>query len=873
MAEVYTPGIAGYVAGTPRKYELETGWSSGILTTPIGTLTLPLGAAQAGKTYRVRVRHKDSTGNWSYWSAPIQFAATAAPPQLLLHYWNFNHPPTLLTPSQTIGGGTLAVAATSPAAFSSDTGEAFAALNARNGDPAGSHLRINYPLTAGTSVTAAIPTTGFDNIVVNYETRRSGQGAGTQTVSYTLNGASYVPFATFTIADAAPVVQTLDFRTLTAANNNPLFGIRITFAQGSGGTAGNDRFDNLTAEAASQPANPRFLPGGNDSWNLAANWASAAVPNGNGALAIIKAPASANRAVSITSPVTIGTLAIDNAASTFSNQLTGTAGVALTFNGNGSPALLDTTGSGTGLIEFDVPGGVRLATDLRVAVANIVAPPLTGALRLQGGWDGPGGLRKQGPGIVSLTGSGKIFTGPVVIEQGVLAVSQPATPGRSTGVSVQAGGQLRLNSGNDADGARSHTFGGPIVLAGSGRGAEIPASEQEGVLGALRYDPDSGGINRAILTNGVTLSAEADIHTAGPDNTLELTGPLSGSAILSKSGGGTLVLGGGSPAFTGLLAVMNGSLEINGSLASAPVQLAAGTLLRGSGSSGGISGSGTVAPHLSTLTAPSSAAVDFDFVLQNLGAAGNSLLRLTSATAFPASPATVDLFINRASRLPGDRLLGGFFTQPSVNLSAVLAGSQVRLLVVDPLGGITHHGTTYRLAVPADHLTWAVVSRAVDFGGGAVSGNTLEVLIGGVPTQYAQWRGMAFGNPADFANDAVSGPAATPAGDGVTNLMRYAHGVGPLDAVAQLLPLLTADGAGGFLFSFRYDPTKTDLVWRVKASTDLSGWTHGLFDSASSVIPPLVNGWLAVPLPLNLNGGPSRDPHQMVRLEVTLGPP
>ena len=48
MAEVYTPGIAGYVAGTPRKYELETGWSSGILTTPIGTLTLPLGAAQAG---------------------------------------------------------------------------------------------------------------------------------------------------------------------------------------------------------------------------------------------------------------------------------------------------------------------------------------------------------------------------------------------------------------------------------------------------------------------------------------------------------------------------------------------------------------------------------------------------------------------------------------------------------------------------------------------------------------------------------------------------------------------------------------------------------------------------------------------------------
>jgi autotransporter-associated beta strand protein len=875
VAEIYAPGIPGYAAGTPGKYELQTVWSSGELTGPPGTMTVPLGVTEPGRTYRVRVRHKDSSGNWSYWSDPVQFAATPAP-QGLLHYWNFNQPSPvteLLRPTQTIGGGVLAVAATSPAGYESGTGQEFAGLNARNGDPAGSHLRINYPLTAGTAVTAALPTTGFADIVVKYETRRSGQGAETQTVSYTLNGADYLPLATFTILDAAPVVQTLDFRNLPAADNNPLFGIRITFAQGAGGTAGNQRFDNLTVEAAAQPDQPRFLPGGNGDWNIASNWASAAVPDGPGAPAIIGAPVSADRAVTLTAPVTIGTLTLDQAASPFLNQLTGTAAATLTFAGGSTPAVIEATGTGPGLSEFDLPGGVTLATDLQLAIANLVGNPVHGALRLRGAWDGPGGLLKQGPGVASLTGPGKTFSGPLGIAQGVLQVTQPATPAQCAGVSVQPGGQLRLVSGNDLNGPRSHSFGGPLVLAGSGRGAEIPTTPENGVEGALRYQPDTAGSNRALVTNPVALAAAAEVHTAGPDNTLELTGPLSGTATLTKSGAGTLALTGASPAFTGPLTVTSGPLEIAGKLPAAPVELAAGTLLFGSGSTGALSGAGTVAPHLTTLTAPASAAADFDFVLEQPGGTGNSLLRLTATTAFPAAPATVDLFINRGTRQPGDRLLGGFFTQPAAGLAAALAASQVRLLVADPAGPIPHRGLAYRLAVPSDELTWAVVNRTLDFGEGPVTGETVEVLVGGLPTQYAQWRSLYFGDPADFANDAISGPMAAPADDGIANLFRYAHGVGPFAPVADLLPVLTADGAGGFIFNFLFDPAKTDLVWRVTATPDLADWAHDLFDSATSPIPPLVNGWLPVPLPLNLTGGPDRAPRLFTRLELTLTPP
>lgn len=246
IAEISAPEIPGHVNGTPCKYEIETLAESGILTHPPGTFKIPLGIAKVGKTYRVRVRHKDTTGNWSHWSAPAQFAATTA--QLdLIHYWNFNT--SLTTPSQSNGGASLLV--TGLTEFG--TGNSFAAANARNSDVAGAHLRVNNPLTPATQIQIATPTTGFENIVVQYETRRSGQGAGSQQVSYTLDGTSYINFATFTIPDGTPAVQILDFTSLPSANDNPNFGIRVTFSQGSGGMSGNNRFDNLTVEGNAMP--------------------------------------------------------------------------------------------------------------------------------------------------------------------------------------------------------------------------------------------------------------------------------------------------------------------------------------------------------------------------------------------------------------------------------------------------------------------------------------------------------------------------------------------------------------------------------------------------------------------------------------------
>ncbi|MCY2952087.1 MAG: lamin tail domain-containing protein [Planctomycetota bacterium] len=62
----------------PKKYEIIADWESAEITTFATDITLPPDSLQVGKTYRVRVRMKDSTGRWSNWSDALQFVAGAA---------------------------------------------------------------------------------------------------------------------------------------------------------------------------------------------------------------------------------------------------------------------------------------------------------------------------------------------------------------------------------------------------------------------------------------------------------------------------------------------------------------------------------------------------------------------------------------------------------------------------------------------------------------------------------------------------------------------------------------------------------------------------------------------------------------------------
>ncbi len=229
----------------PPAYEIQAVWESGTLTanTP---MALPLDTVRPGRTYRARVRHLNDTGRWSHWSEPVEFTAGAPLPETLIHYWNFNDTVDLLEPTHTLTGGSLNALPGAVTEFTHATGQDFSAENARFGDPAGSHFRVNDPL--GAVLTFQLPTDGFENPVLRFETRRSGQGAGTQVLTYTLDGAQFQELTRYPVFNDPPVRKTFDFSSVAGAADNPDFAIRITFLRDEGGTSGNNRFDNVTLD-------------------------------------------------------------------------------------------------------------------------------------------------------------------------------------------------------------------------------------------------------------------------------------------------------------------------------------------------------------------------------------------------------------------------------------------------------------------------------------------------------------------------------------------------------------------------------------------------------------------------------------------------
>lgn len=172
--------------------------------------------------------------------------------QNIIHYWNFNDNTsttsiTTVTQSNgtgatlnTISGGVSAID------FTGGINQNFNVLNlnAQNGDPSGTHLRYNDPI--GGALEFSLPTTGYEYIIVKFATRRSGSGAGNQLWSYSIDGTTFIAFSTIVPNNGDPTLATLDFSAITAANNNPNFKLKVTFEQGTGGTGGNNRFDNFT---------------------------------------------------------------------------------------------------------------------------------------------------------------------------------------------------------------------------------------------------------------------------------------------------------------------------------------------------------------------------------------------------------------------------------------------------------------------------------------------------------------------------------------------------------------------------------------------------------------------------------------------------
>jgi autotransporter-associated beta strand protein len=597
------------------------------------------------------------------------------------------------------------------------------------------------------------------------------------------------------------------------------------------------------------PPAPTFIPAGSGDWTTDANWTSSPLPypNGAGRIAIIPPPAGADRNVNLRAPVSVGEIRFPQSTSTNRNRVRDQdTGNTLTFHSTNGPARIEVGGTQQGYVEFEVLAGTTLQSDLRLHVTNIVGNYELGALRLRANWSGPGGLIKSGAGVVSLTGDAKTYTGHTLIEAGVLFVTEPGTPTASSGVTVQSGGQLRLTSASDGGTPRIYAFGGPVSLAGFGRGPEIPEEQALGKLGALRYDP-GGADNRAVMTNPILLTAPTDVHVDGARNELALTGIISGLHPITKTGGGNLKLAADNSGYTQPIFLDNGELILAGNLGSS-VSVATEGIVTGFGSIGALTGVGTLRLDQTVLQATALTGLVVEVILGKPGAPlyGQAGAASNGVVVLPANPGflpAMDVYLQAA---PGSEASyrGGFFVPFGTNLAAAWAGVPVRVFAADNLGGHTNLNQNWTQVTTAQITT---VAETADFGSGPVQGRTLEVRMGGAPATFAAWQAAAFPNPADLANPAVSGPGSDPNGSGVPNLLRYALGLGLNDDPATRAPEFAGSvSAPGLKFPF--DSGRNDIAYVVEATSEVSDWSAPtvLFDSRVDFPADLESGWLTV---------------------------
>ncbi|HWQ92480.1 MAG TPA: hypothetical protein VN673_12480 [Clostridia bacterium] len=504
-------------------------------------------------------------------------------------------------------------------------------------------------------------------------------------------------------------------------------------------------------------------------------------------------------------PVTVGHITVEN--DVFSNRIRNKKdalpGCTLTFDGGTNTASWTVLGNQSGFTAVEMSYGVVLATDLSLVVSNIVGDAEYGALRLQGEWSGAGGLVKEGPGICTLTGEGKSYTGPTWIREGVMSFTEPACATLCDGVIVETGGQLRLTSGSSAGGPPStYAFGGTVALASLGR-IGFDGVSGAGPKGGLRYDP-GGQESHAVLLSPVVVIGASAIHVDDPignpwsGNTLTLVDGLSGAAPLLKSGGGRLIVQGTAAEMEGPVSVANGLLQVGADMRNASIMLGgSSTWLCGTGRVGSVSGDGYVSPgsqSFGQLMAQSVGdGVDFAFHFTTIAdeSNGNDLLTLVFSEA-PFSKVLdganrIDVYLDT---LPpeGGYVLGGFATEAADDFTRFIALADWHFYVPDINGSVISEGQRYSpCGVP---LTIGTVAQG--------KGRILKIMR---PAHgYARWCATYF-SLAEQNDPAVSGPLARGA-DGVENLMRYALGLDRTASINPYLPQLVSSG-GTLLYRYR----------------------------------------------------------------------
>ncbi len=339
----------------------------------------------------------------------------------------------------------------------------------------------------------------------------------------------------------------------------------------------------------------------------------------------------------------------------------------------------------------------------------------------------------------------------------------------------------------------------------------------------------NGGTLRATATNTLAAATTVNASTSsvldvGATFTSTFSGVVSGSGALTKSGSGIQLLS-GTNTFTGGVTVTDGTLRASNpsGLGTGAVTVTGGVFdLNGQtfslastvGPAGTLSGAGGLgATTLNGILAP--------------GGSASGLVTLASAT--------VGSTANLQFQLAGTGTRGTNYDALTVNSVLALDGT-----VTVTLNGLTPAlGQSFDLINSTGAINVAAFNVATDLVLPALaptlawdtsafaSSGVISIVVGG--PSFTSFASANF-SPAEQADPLISGPAADPDKDGVTNVMEYAFAMSPsVPSVANLPRTVTVPVSADTFVGVTYTRLKgaTDLVFTPEFSSvpESAGYT------------------------------------------------
>ncbi len=126
-------------------------------------------------------------------------------------------------------------------------------INARFGEPDDRGIRPRNP-SDSMELIIELPTTGYEDLELSYATERSGSGMLKQVIYTTTDGSTFTQFGDTVEVNTDYELVQFDFSSLSAANDNPDFAVKMLFFEQNTASNGNNRFDNIVLEGTPMAA-------------------------------------------------------------------------------------------------------------------------------------------------------------------------------------------------------------------------------------------------------------------------------------------------------------------------------------------------------------------------------------------------------------------------------------------------------------------------------------------------------------------------------------------------------------------------------------------------------------------------------------------